>query len=218
MGRLAALSAHAHALFAALVLVACGYLFHAGILEPQLLELQATGASLRTERALLAEKRRAAADHVVAEERLEGLRQRITQSDARFFSPREASTFFANLHGLAESAHCRLTSVDFLGEKSVASWRKSEKKPATSPGASEHGGTVQEGEMEKPRRLVRAAARLSLTGTYPQVIDFLQATTRRPQTIDVSGLTLRLASRNAADLNVGLVISVWWLDKEEIVR
>ena len=218
MDRVAALSARTQTLCASLALVVCGYLFYAGVLEPHLLGLGATSARLQAEQRLLAEKRRAAADHTLEEQDLERLRERLAASDARFFSPGQAATFFANLHPLAEATHCQLTSIDFLGEKRIGNWQQNEKKPTTAPRGPEHGRTPPEGEAGRSRSLMKSAARLSLTGTYPNVIDFLQAAAQRPQAVDVRQLSLGLASRSTADLNVSLVVSVWWLEEEGTVR
>ncbi len=214
--RLAALSAREHALCAAVVLVLCGYVFYAGLLEPHLLELRTTSAKLRTGRILLAEKRRLASEQLVGAEKLKRLRQQLERSDATFLSPDGQSTFFAGLHTLAESNNCQLTAIDFLGDEVVEETREENEKAETSAKIPQEDVIKRNEEAGQPAKLMKSTARFSLTGTYPNVIRLLEAISEGPQLVDVSEITLELISKDTSDLNVSFAVSVFSLEKEGI--
>lgn len=216
--RFAAVSAREQGLCGAVVLILCGYVFYAGIIEPQLMELRATEANFSAKQTLLAEKERAASAQAGEEETLAGLQQRIEQSDTGLFSPREAATFLAGLHTLTESAKCQMTSIDFLGDETLERPQKKEETATVSVEVSGKNGTEQEPEAEKPKNLVKATARLSLRGTYPNVVKLFAAITERPQIVDISEVTLELVSQDASDLMANFVVSLFSIEQEEVAR
>jgi len=182
------------------------------------MELQAVHTKLNAQRQLLTAKRQRVAEQVVEQEKLDRLREHLNSSEAQFFSPSESRDFFAGLDALAGSANCQLVEIDFVSrEESLA--RTKQEHAAQSPTNAqekEHAANIE--AAQKTRRLTKISARLSLLGTYAEIIKLLEEIEVHPQIVHVSGLTLALVSQDASELNASFVLTIFVLEgeKEEV--
>ncbi len=217
-------------LAAAIALVLLGYLFFAGICEPQLLRLDAASAKLDAQERLLGLKRQAAALEIVSVKKREELVQEMEKLESGFFTEKEAARFLAGLSDLVVSTNCRLIQAAFVSEEKLEPRNEGDdgetkKRPAGAAqkgtdlnkrGASRSkGGRMSLAENWTGPPLTKVSVRMTLIARFKDLVDLLGKIQSHAPKIHVGQMRIELVDHAKADLNVSFVLTVFSMEKPE---